>query len=163
MVKEKKSDSLRLNRRPKKMHLFVTQLTALPGPDLLLKVIGLPLMSNEAPRVFSSWRSWSLKILSSEQKVSLPFLEKCSFFLFKFAPLQLFIIRTWNLNKNARCFFGCNQYPTLHSGAYKMPRSPYKSNKRQKEIDRKEKQELKRQRRIDKKSGKIEHTLTSET
>lgn len=49
----------------------------------------------------------------------------------------------------------------FHSGAYKMSRAPFKSNKRQKERDRKEKQELKRQRRIDKKSDKNEHTLTS--
>jgi hypothetical protein len=40
-----------------------------------------------------------------------------------------------------------------------MARSPYKSNKRQKEIDRKKKKELKRQRKIDKKDDKTENEV----
>ncbi len=40
-----------------------------------------------------------------------------------------------------------------------MSRSPYKSNKRQKEIERKKKQELKRQRKIDKKADETESSL----
>jgi hypothetical protein len=38
-----------------------------------------------------------------------------------------------------------------------MSRSPYKSDKRKKEIDRKKKKELKRQRKIDKKADKTEN------
>ncbi len=40
-----------------------------------------------------------------------------------------------------------------------MARSPYKSNKRQKEIDRKKKKDQKRQRKIDKKADKTENEL----